>query len=356
LQGRIGEISTFGNTEEAVLLIDAWGNKPDSWIVRGVGERTFDDSEGGWDKFSRESSTAQVDDVTGGHISGFADSSVIRNDSDEFAWHSFDGHGLGDHSLETGVLGEVLGGQRNEDCVLRDGDSCCFLDNFLTFEPDSVKVVDDRIALDGESAGVDGGVEHESWEVRGDSVVCTGEEVVHVLELGVVVSGNDVISSVPAGELFSGGEGWLDDSVMVGHNGVRFPGLVLGDGWLGNIRLDQVGDILWVLGSFDLREFVVRDVRCLRLRNGLLSDVNSFGFEVRLEWNVNSDVVGLDSGGHEVLPVVEFVDFNWFNGLADFDGHLVDEQVVSFVVDEDGQILLLELVGVAFLSETGIDA
>ena len=149
------------------------------------------------------------------------------------------------------------------------------------------------------------------------------------------MSGDDVVSSVPASKLFGGGERRLDDSVMVWHNRVGFPGFVFRDDGLRDVRLDEIRDILWFLRSLDFREFVVRDVRFLWLRNGLLSDVDSLGFQVILERNVDTNVVGSDGGGHEVFSVVEFVDLYGFDWLADFDGDGVNQQVVSFIVFED---------------------
>lgn len=355
LKGRIRERSSFSNTQKTVLLWDAWGNESDSWVLGSVGEWTINDVERVWDVLGGESSTAEIDDVTSWDACGSSEFAVIRDNSNESTRHLLDWHWLGDHSLETWVFFEILRGQRHEDGVFWDGNLLGF-DNFLTFEPDTVEIVDERVRLDWESASINRGIEHETREVRWDSIISTGEEVVHVLEFGEVVSGDDVISSVPASELLGGGERRLDDSIMVWHDGVGVPGFVFRDGGLRDVRLNEIRDILWFLRSLDFRKFVVRNVRFLWLRNGLLSDVDSFGFQVLLEWNVHTNVVGSDGGGHEVFSVVEFVDLYWFDWLADFDRDGVNQQVVSFIIFEDWEILLLELIGIAFFAESGVDA
>ena len=355
MKGRIRERSSFSNTQKTVLLWDAWGNESDSWVLGSVGEWTIDDVERVWDVFGGETGLAQVHDVTSWDAGGSSEFAVIRDNSDESAGHLLDWHWLGDHSLEAWVFFEVLRGQWNEDSVFWDGNLLGF-DNFFTLEPDTVEIVDKSVGLNWESASINRGIEHEAREVRWDSVISTGEEVVHVLEFGEVVSGDDVITSVPAGELFGGGQRWLDDSVMVWHDRVGFPGFVFRDGGLRDVRLNEIRDILWFLRGLHFREFVVRDVRFLWLWHGLLSDVDGLGFEVFLERNVDANVVRFDGGRHEVFSVVQFVDLYWFDWLAHVDWDGVNQQVVSFIVFEDREILVLELIGVAFFAESGVDS
>jgi len=351
----IRESSSLVSGKEVVFLPVVGLGESDSRVLGSVSERSVDDVNVFGENFGRVGNITQVDDVGKSDSGFFVVLSVVRDDSHHLSGHLLDDLRFGDKFGQFRVSSEVLLSQRNEDGVLRDFDS--FLDNnFFSREIDSVEVVDHSIGLDGESISRDRGVQRESREVSGESFVSGGEEVVHVLELGVVVSGDEVVALVPSGEHVCGVERRSDDYIMVGHDGVGLPGLVDGSGGFRDIRLFDVRHVFGVLRSLDFGEFVVRDVRSVDIRDGLLGDVDSLGVEVSVEFDVLANVVRFEGFGDIVFSVVLPSDTLRSNGLFYRNGDLIDQEIGSSGINEDGVFGGFYFITKALVAKSGVDS